>query len=150
MCACVCICVCVCVCLCVCVCVSACVYIQYLCACVYASILTLVTPCCCLFFLAIPSTYHPSINSTPTPTSLPHSGAPLIIHPGRDPKSPLEILEILSQEGADISHTVMSHLDRTVSTEQDLLEVARRGCYLEYDLFGVECSHYQVSTAYLR
>ena len=151
MCVCVCVCMCVHVCACVCmVCVCvyevcACVYIQYICACVYASILTLVTPCCCLFFLAIPSIYPPSVNSTPTPTSFSHSGAPLIIHPGRDPKSPLEILEILSQEGADISHTVMSHLDRTVSTEHDLLEVARRGCYLEYDLFGVECSHYQVS-----
>ena len=55
----------------------------------------------------------------------------------------------MSQEGADISHTVMSHLDRTVFTEQNLLEVAKRGCYLEYDLFGIECSHYQVSTTSL-
>ena len=84
-------------------------------------------------------------SSCPPPLPPPPSGAPLIIHPGRDPKSPLEILEILSAEGADIPHTVMSHIDRTIFTEKDLMEVAKRGCYLEYDLFGVECSHYQVS-----
>ena len=39
----------------------------------------------------------------------------------------------------------MSHLNQTVFDDQRLLELAKRGCYLEYDLFGVECSHYQVA-----
>ena len=72
------------------------------------------------------------------------TGAPLIIHPGRDEKSPMEILDVLEASGADISHTVMSHLDRTIFDNGKLLEVAKRGCFLEYDLFGIECSHFQV------
>ena len=73
------------------------------------------------------------------------TGAPLIIHPGRDEKSPFEILDVLEKAGADLSRTVMSHLDRTIFDNDKLLELAKRGCYLEYDLFGIECSHYQVS-----
>ena len=49
--------------------------------------------------------------------------------------------------GVDVSRTVMSHLDRTISDDQRLLEFAKRGCYLEYDLFGIECSHFQVGGA---
>ena len=71
-------------------------------------------------------------------------GAPLIIHPGRNEQSPFDILNVLEEAGADLSRTVMSHLDRTMFDDQRLLELAKRGCYLEYDLFGVECSHYQV------
>ena len=70
------------------------------------------------------------------------TGAPILIHPGRNPKAPSEILNILSQAGADISHTVMGHLDRTISEVSDLLEIANSGCYLEYDLFGNETSYY--------
>ena len=77
-----------------------------------------------------------------------HKGAPLIIHPGRKPESPSEILNILEAAGADISHTVMSHLDRTIFDEEQLLQFAKRGCYLEYDMFGIECSYYQVSCVY--
>ena len=75
------------------------------------------------------------------------AGAPLIIHPGRDEKAPFEILDVLEEAGADISHAVMAHLDRTIFDEEVLLKFAERGCYLEYDLFGLECSHYQVSGA---
>ena len=52
---------------------------------------------------------------------------------------------MLEEAGADISRTVMSHLDRTIFDDEVLLKFAERGCYLEYDLFGLECSHYQVS-----
>lgn len=55
-------------------------------------------------------------------------------------------MDVLEDAGADISHTAMSHLDRTIFDNDHLLEFAKRGCYLEYDLFGIECSHYQVST----
>ena len=75
-----------------------------------------------------------------------HQGAPLIIHPGRKPESPFEILNILEAAGADISRTVMSHLDRTIFDPEQLLQFAKRGSYLEYDLFGIECSYYQVSS----
>lgn len=66
------------------------------------------------------------------------TGAPLSIHPGRDVKAPLEIIAILSKAGADISHTVMSHVDRTLRRMEDLWKLAETGCYLEYDLCGTE------------
>ncbi len=38
----------------------------------------------------------------------------------------------------------MAHLDRTISKDADLLEFAKYGTYLEYDLFGIEISYYQI------
>ena len=73
------------------------------------------------------------------------TGAPLLIHPGRNPRAPFEILDILAEAGADIGRTIMSHLDRTYTDEDSLVEFAARGSYLEYDLFGVECSYYPLS-----
>jgi phosphotriesterase-related protein len=71
------------------------------------------------------------------------TGAPLIIHPGRDERSPPHILDVLEEAGADLSRTVMSHIDRTVLADDALIKLAKRGCYLEYDMFGTEVSHYQ-------
>ena len=45
---------------------------------------------------------------------------PLIIHPGRAEEAPFEIIDVLREAGADISKTVMSHLDRTLSKESVL------------------------------
>ena len=67
-----------------------------------------------------------------------------MIHPGPTEDTPFKILDILESSGADTSHTVIAHLDRTICNDQTLLKLAQRGCYLEFDLFGTECSHYQV------
>ncbi|XP_067034374.1 phosphotriesterase-related protein-like [Acropora muricata] len=75
------------------------------------------------------------------------TGAPLLIHPGRNEESPIEIVRILQEAGADIKKTVMSHLDRTVFDQSKLLELASEGIYLEYDLFGIEVSYYQSNVA---
>merc|ERR1719354_33946 len=74
-------------------------------------------------------------------------GCPLIIHPGRGEPSPFEIVDVLKAAGADLSKTVMSHLDRTfVPGSGKLLEFASSTpCYLEFDLFGIEVSHYQAN-----
>ncbi|XP_069770367.1 phosphotriesterase-related protein isoform X2 [Narcine bancroftii] len=69
-------------------------------------------------------------------------GCPVIIHPGRNVDSPFQIIQILQEAGADISKTVMSHLDRTILDLDKLLEFARLGSYLEYDLFGTEFLNY--------
>ena len=71
-------------------------------------------------------------------------GAPLIIHPGRADPAPFEIVDILQHAGADLSRTVMSHIDRTILSKESVLKFAQLGCGIEYDLFGIECSHYQV------
>ncbi|XP_026229799.1 phosphotriesterase-related protein [Anabas testudineus] len=69
-------------------------------------------------------------------------GCPVIIHPGRNRAAPAEIVRILQEAGGDISKTVMSHLDRTIFDEGELLEFANLGSYLEYDLFGTEMLNY--------
>nr|XP_046265051.1 phosphotriesterase-related protein-like [Scatophagus argus]XP_046265052.1 phosphotriesterase-related protein-like [Scatophagus argus] len=69
-------------------------------------------------------------------------GCPVIIHPGRSPAAPAEVVRILQEAGGDISKTVMSHLDRTIFDEGELLEFAKLGSYLEYDLFGTEMLNY--------
>ena len=41
------------------------------------------------------------------------TGAPLMVHPGRDPKSPVEIVEVVDKAGGDLSRTIICHIDRT-------------------------------------
>lgn len=71
-------------------------------------------------------------------------GSPVIIHPGRNSKAPAEIMQVFLEAGGQANRTVMSHLDRTFYTTEELLEFAKLGCYCEYDLFGIETSHYQL------
>ena len=70
------------------------------------------------------------------------TGAAILIHPGRHPDAPAEILALLANAGADISRVIMGHLDRTVLEFDGLRRIAETGCYLEWDLFGNEGSHY--------
>ncbi len=72
-------------------------------------------------------------------------GAPLMIHPGRSETSPFEIVQILEEAGADLSQVAFAHSERTMVRSEDFLRLARKGCYVEFDLFGLEWSHAQVS-----
>jgi len=73
------------------------------------------------------------------------TGAAILIHPGRHPDAPAEILEILADGGADIWRVIMGHLDRTVFDMDTLRRIAASGCYLEWDLFGNEGSYYPLA-----
>ena len=73
------------------------------------------------------------------------TGAAILIHPGRHPDAPLEILELLANGGADLSRVIMGHLDRTVFDFQALQSIAASGCFLEWDLFGNEGSYYPLA-----
>jgi len=64
------------------------------------------------------------------------TGAAINIHPGRSVNSPIDIIRILDNASADISHVVMSHLDLIIHPFEILCELAETGCYLEYDFFG--------------
>jgi len=75
------------------------------------------------------------------------TGAPLMVHPGRDPMSPVEIAEIVDSEGGDLSRTTICHIDRTCTDRSWLADMAATGCYLEYDLFGNESSWYPPNPA---
>ena len=75
------------------------------------------------------------------------TGAPILIHPGRDETAPLEIIEVLREAGADLDRTIIGHLDRTVFLHDTLTQIAESGCYLEWDLFGREESYYGANPA---
>src|SRR5262249_57580574 len=63
------------------------------------------------------------------------TGAPLMIHPGRHERLPLEIVEMIRKEGGDLGRTIMCHIERTIADRAVLLELAATGAYLQYPLF---------------
>lgn len=73
------------------------------------------------------------------------TGAPLMIHPGRDPAAPLDAISVVKEAGGDPSRTIMAHIDRTLFQREDMLALAETGCYLEFDLFGHESSYYPLA-----
>ncbi|XP_035741714.1 phosphotriesterase-related protein-like isoform X1 [Vespa mandarinia] len=71
---------------------------------------------------------------------------PVSFHPGRDSSIPAEIIRIYEEAGGDSRKAVMSHLDRTFPDKDALLEFAdETRCYCQFDLFGTECSFYQLN-----
>jgi phosphotriesterase-related protein len=76
------------------------------------------------------------------------TGAPLMIHPGRHERLPLEIVDVIRREGADLGRTIMCHIERTIVDRAVLLELAATGVYLEYDLLGLETSYYPYNPAF--
>jgi phosphotriesterase-related protein len=69
------------------------------------------------------------------------TGAAISIHPGRAAAAPAEIVALLESAGADLTRVVIGHLDRTYDSVDQVLALADRGVYLEFDLFGQESSH---------
>ncbi len=65
-------------------------------------------------------------------------GCALSIHLGRHPDSPAQVLEVLRPTGVELTRVVLGHLDRTVQTRDGLRTLADQGCFLEFDLFGLE------------
>ena len=78
------------------------------------------------------------------------TGAPILIHPGRDEQSPMRIIDVLDGAGADLSRTIIGHLDRTVFERTTLTAIGDAGCYFEWDLFGSESAYYRLNTAIQR
>ena len=74
------------------------------------------------------------------------TGAPVLVHPGRNDSAPLQALEVLEDAGADLGRVIIGHLDRTVFDRRNLERIAESGCYLEWDLFGTERSFYNSTT----
>jgi phosphotriesterase-related protein len=89
------------------------------------------------------------------------TGAPLSVHPpGRTPESQrdrtyptsrwgLDVLDIVEEEGLNPERVVMSHMDRTLYEDLDYQrELAERGAYVEYDLWGTEFYHEEFDDGY--
>jgi phosphotriesterase-related protein len=66
------------------------------------------------------------------------TGAAISIHPGFHPDSAPAIVETLVGAGADPDRIIMGHLDMLAVDRGWLRELAQSGCYLEWDVFGVE------------
>jgi phosphotriesterase-related protein len=76
------------------------------------------------------------------------TGAAITVHPGRDPAAPHEILDVLDEAGADLSRVIIDHMDRTYPGDDDaVVALARRGCVVEFDFFGIETSRYWMGVA---
>ncbi len=66
------------------------------------------------------------------------TGAALNIHPGQHEDSAMQAIRIAEEAGADLSRTIMDHIDRAVRDRSNRIAVAETGVYMEYDLFGRE------------
>jgi phosphotriesterase-related protein len=64
------------------------------------------------------------------------------VHPGRHRDAPAHHLDVVVAAGGDLSRTIVSHVDRTLFSDAEMLALAERGCVLEFDLFGTETSYY--------
>jgi phosphotriesterase-related protein len=76
------------------------------------------------------------------------TGAALMIHPGRHERLPLQIVDFIGKEGADLGRTIMCHIERTIADPAVLTDLAATGVHLEYDLFGLETSYYPYNPAF--
>ncbi len=65
------------------------------------------------------------------------TGAPILIHPGFHPDSPMHIMNDLIEAGADPTRVIMGHLE-LINDLAPIREVAETGANLEYDRFGWE------------
>jgi phosphotriesterase-related protein len=73
------------------------------------------------------------------------TGAPLLIHPGRNEAAPAEIVAVLREVDTDLSRTIIGHIERTIFERTEMRKLAETGCVLEFDLFGREHSYYKHS-----
>jgi phosphotriesterase-related protein len=70
------------------------------------------------------------------------TGASLTIHPARHEDHPWMLVEFLREHGADMSRTIIDHIDRTIFDDDRLFRLADAGVILEWDLFGQENTYY--------
>jgi phosphotriesterase-related protein len=73
------------------------------------------------------------------------TGAALTIHPARHQDHPWMLVESLRAHGADLSRTIIDHIDRTIFDDDRLFRLADSGVVLEWDLFGNESTYYPYS-----
>jgi phosphotriesterase-related protein len=70
------------------------------------------------------------------------TGGALTIHPARHEDHPWMLVEFLREHGADMSRTIIDHIDRTIFDDDRLFRLADAGVILEWDLFGQENTYY--------
>ena len=70
------------------------------------------------------------------------TGAPLMVHPGRNPGAPAEIVAELDAVGTDLDRVTIAHIERTLPTPADAVALARSGVWPSIDCFGLETAYY--------
>lgn len=66
------------------------------------------------------------------------TGVPLTIHlPGWE-RLAHKVLDVVEEEGADLSHTVLCHMNPSHEDLDYQVSLARRGAFLEYDMIGMD------------
>ena len=70
------------------------------------------------------------------------TGAAINVHPPRTLDGTLETIATLRRAGADLERVVISHVDRTLFSVDEMDRVADMGVVLEFDFFGIESSYY--------
>ena len=70
------------------------------------------------------------------------TGAAINVHPPRTLQTTLDVIEVLTDAGADLARVVISHVDRTLFNIEDMQRVADTGVVLEFDFFGIESAYY--------
>jgi phosphotriesterase-related protein len=73
------------------------------------------------------------------------TGAPLMVHPGRHPDAPGEIVRELESVDAELSSTTIAHIERTLLRPEDAVELARTGVRPSIDCFGLETAYYPLA-----
>jgi phosphotriesterase-related protein len=70
------------------------------------------------------------------------TGAAINIHPPRNLEGTLDAIAVLRAAGADIERVIVSHIDRTLFSLDDMQRLADTGAVLEFDFFGIESAYY--------
>ena len=70
------------------------------------------------------------------------TGAGMCVHPPRDAAAPRDLVRRVTQQGGLAEKTAVAHLERTFPTVGHYLDLARTGCFLELDFFGLESGFY--------
>lgn len=70
------------------------------------------------------------------------TGATFGIHPGRTEEGPFAVVDFLENVGADMTRTIMDHIDRRIFDADSLRRLADTGIGMEFDMFGFESSFF--------
>ena len=70
------------------------------------------------------------------------TGAAINVHPPRTLQGTLDAIEVLRNAGANPARVIISHVDRTLFSVDDMQRVADTDVVLEFDFFGIESTYY--------
>lgn len=74
------------------------------------------------------------------------TGAGMCIHPPRDFRILPQLIDLIHDNHGLVEKTSIAHLERTLPTVESYWELAKTGCYLELDFFGLESGFYPFAT----